>query len=276
MSGDSTMPTSTSSRATLRQGIALPIALAAIIAVGALIAGVFFASTQEYRVGRNTLATQRALHGAEVGLNSVVASWTPARTTKLKIGFRDTLKDTVIDESFVKREWVRVSPTMFWVTSTAVAGTQSLQQRSLKRLNTLVRVDIPDMRIQGAMTVRGSINATGTGTINGNDITPPGWPDCLEAGSPSSGLVVASPTNATSSGTCTGFTCVSGSPPIATSSIYGDSMTYKNFGGFNYDSLTKLAAASKTFDPVTNGGTIIAQRAPTFNLVDGSCATGDR
>src|ERR671915_301071 len=118
MSGDFIMTSSSSPRATLRRGIALPIALAAIIAVGALIAGVIFASTQEYRVGRNTLAAHRALHGAEVGLNSVVASWTTDRTKKLKVGFKDSLADTIIDEAFVKREWVRVSPTMFWVTST--------------------------------------------------------------------------------------------------------------------------------------------------------------
>jgi hypothetical protein len=270
MSGDTAMPNPTSSRVTLRQGIALPIAIAAIIAVGALIAGVFFASTQEYRVGRNTLATQRALHGAEVGLNSVVASWTPARTMKLKIGFRDTLQDTIIDESYVKREWVRVSPTMFWVTSTAVAGSLSLQQRSLKRLNTLVRVDIPDMKIQGAITGRGNVLVSGSATVIGRDTTPPGWPDCLEAGTPGAGLVVGdSAANATSGGHCgTGntFTCITGSPKVADSAIYADSMTYKNFGGFNYDSLTKLATADKIY----TGGGPIDSRQPMF-FADGSC-----
>jgi hypothetical protein len=251
-------------RATLRPGIALPIALAAIIAVGALIAGVFFAATQEYRVGRNTLATQRSLHGAEVGLNSVVASWTPERTKAAKIGVRDTMKDTIIDESYVKREWVRVSPTMFWVTSTAVGGGLSLQQRSLKRLNTLVRIDIPDMKIQGALTARGNIIATGAANINGNDVTPAGWPDCIGAGSASSGLVVGSETNATSSGQCGNgntFTCVQGDPKIADSAIYADTLTYKNFGGFNYDSLTKLASADKIY---TDASVSISQRQPQY------------
>jgi hypothetical protein len=270
MSGDRTMTSSSSPRATLRQGIALPIALAAIIAVGALIAGVVFASTQEYRVGRNTLAAQRALHGAEVGLNSVVASWTPERTKKLGIGFKDSLADTTIDEAYVKREWVRVSPTMFWVTSTAIAGSLSLQGRALKRLNTLVRVDIPDMKIRGAVTVRGNVQVAGAATVIGTDSTPRGWPDCLEAGAPSAGLVVGdSATNSYSGGGCgTGnqFLCVTGDPKVADSAIFADSNTYKNFGGFNYDSLAKLATADKIYI----GGGSIDSRQPMFNA-DGTC-----
>jgi hypothetical protein len=263
MSGEQTMSTSSSPGATQREGIALPIALAAIVAVGALIAGVFFASTQEYRVGRNTLATQNALHGAEVGLNSIVSSWTPARTIATTVGQTVAMKpDTTIGGALVQRQYTRVSPTMFWVTSTAIAGSLSLQARALKRLNTLVRVDIPDMKIQGALTVRGNVTATGTGTINGTDATPPGWPDCVEAGAPSAGLVVGdSAANASSSGTCTGFTCVTGTPKIADSSIYADSNTYKNFGGFNYDSLTKLATADKQY----TGGGSLAQLEPKYS-----------
>ncbi len=262
MSGDLAMHDQTMPRAMPRKGIALPIALAAIVVVGALIAGVFFASTQEYRVGRNTMAAQTALHAAEVGLNKVVSTWTPERTKATKVGQTVKLAPDTIDKlAIVEVQYTRVSPTMFWVTSSAVAGSGNLLARSLKRLNTLVRIDIPDMKIQGALTVRGNISATGTGNINGVDVTPPGWEDCVGAGAPSSGLVVGdSAANTTSAGTCAGFTCVSGSPKIADSSIYADTLTYKDFGGFNYDSLTKLATADKIY---TAGGTI-NQRMPKY------------
>ena len=239
-----------------RKGIALPIALAAIIAVGALIAGVVFAATQEYRLGRNSMSAQTAQQAAEAGLNSVVASWTPERTKALRVGFRDSLKDTVINGARVKRQWTRVSPTMFWVTATAQGGDSSLQGRALKRLNTLVRIDIPDMRIQGALTVRGNVTATGSGIISGNDMTPPGWDDCIGAGlPPSAGLVVGdSATNISTSGTCAGLACVTGTPKVVDSTIYADSNTYKNFGGFNYDSLTKLATWTFTAPPLPGSG----------------------
>src|SRR3712207_4352163 len=97
MNGGLTMSTSTSPRATPRRGMALPIALAAIVIIGALIVGVFFASTQEYRVGRNSLSPQRAMHAADVGLSSVVSSWTTERTNATKIGRSASLADTTID-----------------------------------------------------------------------------------------------------------------------------------------------------------------------------------
>jgi hypothetical protein len=271
MSGDQTMAT-LRNRATSREGIAIPIALAAIIAVGALIAGVVFASTQEYRVGRNTMASHTAMHAAEVGLNKVVSSWTPERTKATVVGQTVTMPpDTIDGVAVVQKQYTRVSPTMFWVTATAIAGSNSLQGRALKRLNTLVRVDIPDMRIQGAITARGNMTATGSGLISGRDTTPPGWTDCNEPSVPGAGMVVGdSAANASSSGTCAGFACISGSPKVADSAIYADSNTYKNFGGFSYDSLTKLAAADKIYTT----GTTINQIYPRFNG-DNTCARTD-
>lgn len=241
------------SRATLREGIALPIALAAIVVVGALIAGVFFASTQEYRVGRNSMATHTALHAAEVGLNKVISTWTPERTIATQVG--QTVKlplDTIDKVAIVEVQYTRVSPTMFWVTSSAVAGSGSLQGRALKRLNSLVRVDIPDMRIQGAITVRGNVSVGGSASLSGNDVTPKGWTDCNEGGSPAAAVVVAdSATNAKNGGGCLGWACLTGATnKVVDSTIYADTNTYKNFGGFSYDSLTKLATLTFT------GGTL--------------------
>jgi hypothetical protein len=241
-------------RATPREGIALPIALAAIVAIGALIAGVFFASTQEYRVGRNTLISHRALQSAEAGLSTVQSSWKPAWTTDTRVGHTVKLSDTTIDESLVQRQFTKVNPTTFWVTATAVAGGGSAQARSLKRLSSVIRVETPDFKIIGAITSRGGTNATGSATISGKDTVPAGW-DCPEAGPQGAGIVVGdSATNASSGGGCTGFSCVAGSPKVKDSTaLASDTMTYTKFGGFSYDSLTKLATKVLASGSVPNG-----------------------
>ena len=58
-----------------RSGFALPVAVFAIVIIGALVAGAFFASTQEFRIGTNTIQQTRALGAAEFGLNETHANW---------------------------------------------------------------------------------------------------------------------------------------------------------------------------------------------------------
>jgi hypothetical protein len=249
-----------------REGIALPIALAAIVVIGALIAGVFFASTQEYRVGRNTLAAHRAMNAAEVGLGKVVSSWTPARTTSTKLGQTVTMPlDTIDGSAVVQVQYTKVSPTVFWVTSTSVGGSSDLRARSLKRLNTIVRIQTPDFKIMGAVTSRGRTETAGASKISGSDSTAAGW-DCPPAGPQGAGVVMNdSATNYVPSGTK--FT-INGTPKIKDSTaLVKDTMTFTKFGGFSYDSLTKLATKSKTV-----GGTY-ANIRPTYKPDAVTCDT---
>jgi hypothetical protein len=260
------MPNSTSLRATLRQGMALPIALAAIVAVGALIAGVFFASTQEYRVGRNSLATQQAMQAAEVGLSSIVSSWTPARTNATRVGNSVTLANLEIDGVTVQRQYTRVSPTTFWVTATAIKGGGALEGRAVKRLNTIIRIETPDFKIMGAVTARGTISASGATTISGTDSLPAGW-DCPPGGGggANAGIVGNAATTTGTGANCAGFACVSGSPKVLDSAaMVADTMNFTKFGGMSYDSLTRLATKVRTA-----GGTI-GTVGPRY-LVDDSC-----
>ena len=71
-----------------REGMALAVAIFAIAVIGMLIAGIFFASTQEYRIGRNALLQTRALTAAEYGQNTLIspAQWNSSWNTSLAQG----------------------------------------------------------------------------------------------------------------------------------------------------------------------------------------------
>src|SRR5688572_23861770 len=60
---------------TPRRGIALVTAILGILVIGALVSGIFFASNQNYRAGRNALYQERALTAAEFGQNAVLRDW---------------------------------------------------------------------------------------------------------------------------------------------------------------------------------------------------------
>ena len=64
------------------RGMALAVAIFALVIVGALIAGAFFAGTQEQRVGENQRRVQASFGVAEAGVQERVMSWKPDSMNK--------------------------------------------------------------------------------------------------------------------------------------------------------------------------------------------------
>src|SRR5438093_13089891 len=64
------------------RGMALAVAIFALVVVGALVAGAFFAGTQEQRVGENQRRVQASFGVAEAGAQERVVSWAPATMNK--------------------------------------------------------------------------------------------------------------------------------------------------------------------------------------------------
>src|SRR3712207_6640486 len=67
-----------------RQGFALLIALGVMIVIGGLMAGAFFTSSNEYRAGRGTVETERALQVAEGGHAQLLANWQLAWNAQIR------------------------------------------------------------------------------------------------------------------------------------------------------------------------------------------------
>ena len=59
------------------RGMALPMAIFAIVIVGALVSGALFAGTQEQRIGDSSRRMQQSFGVAEVGAYDVVRTWDP-------------------------------------------------------------------------------------------------------------------------------------------------------------------------------------------------------
>jgi hypothetical protein len=268
MPGDLTMCNPTSPRATPRRGMALPIALGAIVIIGALIVGVFFASTQDYRASRNSLSPQRAMHAADVGLSSVVSSWTVAHTNGTRVGRSGKLADTTIDGVSVTRRYTRVSPTVFWITVTATQGGGSLDSRAEKRLNGIMRVESPDFKIMGPITSRGRTEIGGNTKVSGTDTVLAGW-ECPPGGAPGAGMIVNdSASNVMYQGIKYELT---GDPKVKDSTaMVGDTATFSKFGGFNFDQLAAKATKVRS----APGGAGALSIAPT-HLAPGVCNTAD-
>src|SRR3989442_7071208 len=64
------------------RGMALAVAIFALVVVGALVAGAFFAGTQEQRVGENQRRVQTSFGVAEAGVQERVMRWLPDSINK--------------------------------------------------------------------------------------------------------------------------------------------------------------------------------------------------
>src|SRR5438128_10994603 len=74
------------------KGMALMMSLGAIMIIGVLMGGVLFVSTQDYRIGGNTVRSTRAAAATQLGVNRVPVAWNLADNNRMQIG--DTIKPT--------------------------------------------------------------------------------------------------------------------------------------------------------------------------------------
>ena len=260
------MPT----RSRNRPGFALAVSLAAIVIIGAIITGIFFASTQEYRMSRNSAMQARALTSAEYGMNSILRTgqWNPDWNT----GAVGHLADTVYTPNDGGLDTVRVtklSDGMFMLTSTGRVGPPTGAQ-ARHRLGALVTLAIPQLSMLGALTTRGKFKIGGNSELSGVDTPVDDW-DCPPPGAALPGLAMPDVTQIVTSG-CGGssLTCVTGSPKVTQTPLAAKDSTYFNYGpSLDWDKLTAMAPLSHTYAPGANLNGLGA------TVSGGACKTAD-
>jgi hypothetical protein len=232
-------------RLTARNGMALPMALGSMVLIGMILAGVFFTATQENRVGRNTITQERALRGAEFGLNKAYATWNNSTMNTLASGGTTV---TVDDSS--RRGWIdsvritRLNNNSYVLVSTGYAGSGSTQARH--RISSVYRVNFPSITVLAALTAHGNLKLGGSSFIDGHDTPPTGWTDCGPIGPEQPGVAV-SDSNKVSLAGCTNFKCVDGNPDLYTTPAVNDTNTFFNYGnGVTWQTLTASATLTMT------------------------------
>jgi hypothetical protein len=171
-----------------REGFALAGAVLAMVLVGAIVTGGFYAAHQESQVTRSNELGDLAQYIAEQGLESVVASTNANTLNALAIsGGPDTLASAVAVQyggKTVGNYTVtinRLTNFLFTVSSTGTvtigqAGNNSNSQRTV---SSVVRIRQVDMDNQAAIQVFGDLTVGGTSDVVGNTDTSHGaWSGC--------------------------------------------------------------------------------------------------
>jgi hypothetical protein len=163
-----------------RRGIALPVAIFALVMIGTLVGGVFFTARLEMRGGESSLAAMRASEAAQGGLMVAVPNTLTWGAT-LTDGQSTTLSRAQIGTSgsYYTISITRLNRYIYLVRSLGqyegragiISGERTMAQ--------LVKRYMPEVNIKSAATIVGTPNVgSGSVTVDGNDHTPPGWTAC--------------------------------------------------------------------------------------------------
>ena len=186
-------------RRTLRdeRGMALAVAIFAMVVVGALVAGAFFAGTQEQRVGENQRRVQASFGVAEAGAQERVLNWDPSTMNKRAQYPADSVAIPTTNAPSGSGSYggysYKVGPNLFLIDVTgrdkaSAAGSIAGGGGARQRIGMITRIAPVDFGIKASLTTQGLVNMSGNANINGVDQIPTGWASCDPPGPAQAGV----------------------------------------------------------------------------------------
>jgi hypothetical protein len=159
------------------RGIALAVALFALVIIGALVAGTFFSGWQEQQSGQNTFFAGQAAEAAEAGISDAIGTATPASLLALAAGGPVANLGTVSLGSGVDASWQlsRLTGSLFLIRSVGNRRNAAGTVLATRSAGSLIRLVTPNLVMRGGLVAIGHITVTGNATVSGNDTTPPNW-----------------------------------------------------------------------------------------------------
>lgn len=251
-----------------RDGVALLMALGAIIVIGGLVAGAFLVSTRDVRGGRSAVAQETAQLRAEDALQQARAIYADSAPTNLVSDGQTFQIPGIAGGGTVYM--TRLTSDAFLLTARATSGSATAAGDSARRRASMVLVrNLPSMNFPSALTVNGAITVGGSSEISGNDTDPAGWGSCSGGLTNKPGLMVPPTVTPEYNGSnCDGGKCIEGSPTaVEKSTTAADPNTYFKYGNQTWDDLVSRATIK-----LTGGSTMKIE--PTVKA-DGTCNVND-
>ena len=155
------------------RGIALAVAVLALVVIGALVAGTFFAGRLEQRGGQNTVYSAQAFEAAEAGVIATITGWDPNVHGAGAVGADVALPLTSLGgQASYTPTVTKLNSSLFLIRSRGERATPGGNILARRLLGSLVRLKIPEIDIQAAVTAHGGVRVGGNALVDGNDHIP--------------------------------------------------------------------------------------------------------
>ncbi len=252
-----------------REGFALAGALLAMVVVGALITGSFFAASQENAIGLSSRYNDQALYTAEYAINQALEE-VPVLTLRAMTGdlqLPDKYAVVNGDTIGVAQVWIHpFGPNRLFVAkATAIRGDQRYTGGT-RVIGLMTHTQIVGFPTDRAMQALGGVSVRGTALISGRDTFPQGtsqsqWATCDTTNKGTFSVVTPDSTQVT-----TGGSAQIVGPKLQDATL--DTADFLNYtGGVTYDQLTALATK------IYSAGA--APNRPLPSASGGVCTTSD-
>jgi hypothetical protein len=231
------------------RGMALAVALFALVIIGLLVAGTFFSGRLEQQSGQNTFYAGQAAEAAEAGISDAIGSATPTSLLALAVGAPAVDLGTVslggrVD---VTKQLSRLTSSVFLIRTVGSRRNAAGTAMATRSAGSLLRLVTPHLLVRGGLSAIGNIVVSGNATVSGIDTTPPLWktspgvecpPEADKAGVSYNGSLSQ-----------TGSSVITGSPPSqADPSLNPDNM----LGGTNFAALKALRTLTLTSSTIND------------------------
>ena len=230
-------------RLTDERGMALAVAIFALVVIGALVAGAIITGRMEQRTGRNTVYATEAAQAAEAGTTAVMADWDQFNLNNLPKNVPTTLTKTTWGQASMYASYTptvtKLNDELFLVQSLGTRSTGGGQVLS-RVVATLARLTFVSATAKAAVTVTKPVKFNGNAfEVIGNDSVPQGWAG--ESGC-TTGDNVAGIRSATTTGAASqDADNIWGTPPQVPSDPTVTNDFFNIFGDVTFDELKKSA-----------------------------------
>jgi hypothetical protein len=158
------------------RGVALAMAIFALVIIGILVAGSFFAGRLEQQSGQNTLFASQAAEAAEAGLSDALGGTYNATTLQaIPVGSSSAGATVTLASGTTYTQSVdRLTSGLFLYRS---VGTRQSAGATVatRSVGTLVRLLSAQISVNAGLTALGDVLVSGNSTVSGNDATPSQW-----------------------------------------------------------------------------------------------------
>ncbi|MFZ5625016.1 MAG: hypothetical protein ACOY71_11410 [Gemmatimonadota bacterium] len=241
------------------RGVALPIALFALVVIGALVAGTFFTGRLDQRSGANTAFAEQAGAAAEAGLEATIAGWQPATFNALAADQDLVLAPVSIGGGVTYQATLtRLNGQVFLVRSEGrrLAADGTLLAR--RHVGLIARLTAPPFDPPAGLAILGALNLGGSAAISGIDQVPGGWSARCGGAGPDAAGIASNVNGVNATGSCAGLGCVTGSPKLQVTPALDTTALYV-LGGVSVAALaaqaSKVMTGTVTLTPRLAGGT---------------------